>query len=96
VAGARFLGVEFEHARVEARKKELRDQLQRLASEIQGKAAETQRISAEIQSYDQVLRTQSVNVQDFFYRTGRPTFEADCLAIARLQCSKSGTLASAK
>lgn len=52
----------------------------RLASERQSKPAEGERISAEeIQSYDQVLHVQSVNVRAFLYRTGRPTFEATCL-----------------
>jgi hypothetical protein len=76
--------------------KELRDQLQRLASEIQGKQAETERISAEIQSYDQVPHAQSVNVGAFFHRTGRPAFGAKWLAAAGLQRSKPETPASIK
>lgn len=41
-----------------------------------------------------VLHAQSVDVQAFFYRTGRPTFEANRLATAGFQCSKSEILAS--
>jgi hypothetical protein len=54
-------------------------------------------ISGRLRTQDfQVLHAQNVNVRAFFYRTARPTFEANCLVTAGLQFRKSDTFASSK